>query len=251
MIAITFALPTESSDLVRRLESKRIGFTGDVKILHGQLQHREVAIVHTGVGRKSCERHINAFLKSVRPEVLISSGFAGSLIDGLNVGDLIVAKNYSDPALVTELMEGEAPATPENSGSSELDPPSKQLRVRAVNLATVELMVDSIEERARLAHEHGADAVDMETEVIAQECAKHGIPMLSLRVISDSPTAPFPAPPHVLFDVARQRPIFSKLIRYVVTHPSAIAMLLRFSRFISQIRALLAGSIVYAVAKIR
>ena len=238
MIAITFALPVESSDLVRRLESKRIEFAGNIKIVHGRLQNREVAIVHTGVGRKNCERHINALLTSVRPEILISSGFAGSLTADLNVGDLIVAKNYSDPALIARLMEGEAF-------------PSKQLRVRAVKLATVELMVDSMEERARLAHEHGADAVDMETEIIAQKCAKHGIPMLSLRVISDSPTAPFPAPPHVLFDVARQRPIFSKLIRYVVMHPSAIVMLLRFSRFISRIRAHLAGSIVYAVAKIR
>ena len=72
-------------------------------------------------------------------------------------------------------------------------------------MLTVPALIDSSEERERIARESGASAVDMETEFIARACAAHGIPLLSLRVITDTPTEPFLAPPSVLFDIEQQR----------------------------------------------
>ena len=46
------------------------------------------------------------------------------------------------------------------------------------------------EERERIARESGASAVDMETEFIAR-LRGHGIQLLALRVITDTPTQPF------------------------------------------------------------
>ena len=229
MIAITFALPAESSGILGQLGSKQSVVVESSKIVYGQLRGRDVAILHTGVGRKQCEKRIGVFLESVRPELVISSGFAGSLTEQLSVGDVIVAENFSDASVVSQIMEG---------------------RIRPVKLHTADAMVDSAEERTRIARQHGAAAIDMETDVIAKACAAHRIRMLSLRVISDSPAAPFPAPPQVLFDLTRQKTNFAKLIVYVLMHPPAAGRLARFAQQITRARAALTGAILNVIANV-
>jgi hypothetical protein len=49
--------------------------------------------------------------------------------------------------------------------------------------------------------------------------------MLSMRVISDTPAQPFPAPAHVLFDVEKQKTNFLRLATYLVRHPGAVSRL--------------------------
>jgi purine-nucleoside phosphorylase len=186
--------------------------------------------------------------------MLISSGFAGSLTDQLGVGDVILAENFSDPAAINRVMQGGVPATFKlshaNTGSRELSPPLNG-RVRIVKLVTVDRMVDHAEERARIAKEHSAAAIDMETDVIAEACAGIAIPMISLRVISDSPVAPFPVPAEVLFDIKRQRTSFGRLIPYVLAHPSAIGRLSRFADQINRARTILTDAVLNVVTNIR
>jgi len=229
MIAITFALPAESSELLRRLQQRENEALDQSMIIRGRLGDRDVAILHTGVGQRHCAPRIDEFLTAKRPILLISSGFAGSLTDRLNAGDLIIAENFSDGRLVAKLDEGGGPS---------------QARIHHVRLATVAAILNSVEQRAHLAQELGADAIDMETEIIAQSCAAHGIPMISLRVISDSPSAPFPAPPDVLFDVVHQKTDFGRLIPYVLTHPTAAIGLYRFARQISRARTNLTDALI-------
>ena len=101
MIAITFALPAESSGLVGKLESKRPSQANNLRILFGQIAGREIALFHTGVGRTRCHTNIELFLETVKPKLLISSGFAGSLIEALDVGEIIIAENFSNIDLIS------------------------------------------------------------------------------------------------------------------------------------------------------
>ena len=220
MIAISFALPTESSGILRWLKSKHITTTGGVTIYRGEIAEREVAVFHTGVGRAHCQRNVQAALGALRPRLLISSGFAGSLTDRLQVGDLIVAQNFSDWRSATQLLEAE----------------SASMSVQPVILFTSNRVIESAEERRQIAQRHRADAIDMETEVIATACTVQQIRMISLRVISDGPLAPFPAPAEVLFDVTRQRTDYGKLVRYLVAHPSAIGRFIEFMKRITKAR---------------
>ena len=73
----------------------------------------------------------------------------------------------------------------------------------------------------------------METEFIARACAGHGIPLLSLRVITDTPTEPFPAPPSVLFDIEQQRTHVAVLARFFLAHPKRMLGLVQFARRIA------------------
>jgi hypothetical protein len=112
---------------------------------------------------------------------------------------------------------------------------------------TVPALIDSSEERERIARESGASAIDMETEFIARACAAHGIPLLALRVITDTPTQPFPAPPSVLFDIQRQRTPIAVLTRFFLAHPRCMPGLVQFARRISRARKTLSNALVRIV----
>ena len=88
MIAITFALPAESSGLVGLMRKKKRASSSGGKIVYGKIDNQSIAILHTGVGRKSCERKIDSFLRTERPRCLISSGFAGAAQVGDTSGEV-------------------------------------------------------------------------------------------------------------------------------------------------------------------
>jgi hypothetical protein len=76
------------------------------------------------------------------------------------------------------------------------------------------------------------------------------VPMLSLRVISDSLAAPFPAPPDVLFDHESQKTNYPTLIRYLLRHPSTIPRLAAFAAQISRARKALTEALLDAVVRV-
>jgi hypothetical protein len=119
--------------------------------------------------------------------------------------------------------------------------------IYAADMLTVPALIDSGEERERKAHETGAFAVDMETEFIARACAAHNIPLLALRVITDTPTQPFPAPPRVLFDIQRQRTHVIALARFFLAHPSRVPGLVQFAKRIARARKILSNALVRIV----
>jgi adenosylhomocysteine nucleosidase len=231
MIAITFALPTESSRLIARAGSK-LRASGDTEIIYGEVNGRSVAIFNTGVGHKACQKNIGDFLRAERPDLLISSGFAGGVRNDLHVGDLFLAENFSDRQLLSAAQRI-----------------LTNRRVYTANLFTSTSITDSIMERNVVAATSAA-AVDMETETIARACASVAIRMLSMRVISDSLSEPLPAPPGILFDVERQKMNYGKLSPYLLKHPATLWRLIHFARRIAEARRLLTEAILDIVREI-
>jgi nucleoside phosphorylase len=226
MIAIAFALPAESSDFVRLLTKPVIYAREGMESIRGQIHGRSVAVFHTGVGEKRCRTHIKNFLRQQQFKYLISAGFAGALDEELRIGNLLLSENFSSPELLA---------------SPHLDFADAGLFVG--KLATVPGVIDSKFERDRWAAESGAAAVDMETEFIAAACAAHRVPMLSLRVMSDTPSEPFPAPPEVLFDLEKQKTNFARLAFHLLTHPGALMRLNAFRQRVALARQSLATAL--------
>ena len=154
---------------------------------------------------------MEVLLRRERFQYLISAGFAGALEKELRIGHLLVAENFSSPQLLR---------------SPHLDLADDGLFLG--KLLTVSGVLESNAEREQVAAKTGAAAVDMETEFIAEACADHALPILSLRAISDTPSEPFPAPAHVLFNVEKQKTDFTRLAFYLATHPSAFSKLNAF-----------------------
>ena len=225
MIAVTFALPAESSDFLRHLRNQSRTDRSGIRTIRGTIDDRAVEVLHTGVGEKVCRQRVAEFLQDQQFDLLISSGFAGALNDKLQIGDLLLAKNFS----TVELSE---------VGSS-----FSRLPIHEADLLTVRALIDSNDERNKIAHTSGAAAVDMETEFIARACAEHGIPLLSLRVITDTPREPFPAPPNVLFDIEQQQTRFLTLATFFLARPNRVPQLIQFARRIARVRKILASAL--------
>ena len=230
MIAITFALPAESAEFLRRLRDKSANDRNGIRIIRGKINDRAVEVLHTGVGENICRQRMAKFLHDQPFDYLISAGFAGALNDRLQVGDLLIAKNFST------LWSAE-----KNRSSL------SSLPIHIADLLTVPALINSGEDRNKLALTSGAVAVDMETEFIARACAAQGIPLLSLRAVSDTPKELFPAPADVLFDIERQQTQTLKLATYFFAHPHRVPRLVQFARRIVRARRILASALVTIV----
>jgi len=231
-IAVTFALPAESSEFLRRLRDKSPADRDGIRTVRGTMDHRTIEVLHTGVGEEICRERIGRFLENQHFDFLISAGFAGALNHELQVNDVLMAKNFS----TIDLKQAHSLLSP--------------LLIHPIDLLTVRAVIDSSEERERMARESGASAADMETEVIARACAEYGVPLLSLRVITDTPREPFPVPPSVLFDVERQRTQMLKLAKYFLAHPNRLPRLIQFARRIGHARKILGNALVMLVREL-
>jgi len=218
VIAVTFALPAESRAFIQLLRDRK----RQNEIVSGKIDNRAIEILHTGVGELPCRERLAALLQDRQFDLLISAGFAGALTDELQPCDLVMAKDFSTASL-------------ENFHDV-----ITKWTIHLANLYTSPVMVGSIEQQQKIAVETGAAAVDMETRFIARACAERELPLLSLRVISDSPSHPFPAPPNVLFNVTRQKTDFGKFTGFLARHPNRVAKLIQFARTIHRARKTLA-----------
>jgi len=226
-IAVTFALPSESSEFLRRLGNKSRVNRNGIRIVRGTIGHRLIEVIHTGVGENICRQRIGRFLENQQLDFLISAGFAGSLNQELQVNDLLVAKNFSTVDLKHASLSN--------------------VSIYAANMLTVAALIDSVEERERIGRESGASAVDMETEFIANACAAHDISLLALRVITDTPTQRFPAPPQVLFDIQKQRTHIVMLAGFFLAHPRRMPGLVQFVKRIARARKILSNALLRIV----
>ena len=194
------------------------------------MDDQTIEVLHTGVGEQVCRQRIEQLLRDQQFDLLISAGFAGALSDELKVGDLLLAKNFSTIDLNERALA------------------FSSLPIHMGDLLTASALIDSSDERNRIARTSGAAAVDMETEFIARACAEHGVPLLSLRVITDTPREPFPAPTKVLFDIERQQTDYRQLCSYVLKNPAVLWRLIRFGIRVGHARKALTEAIVHFVS---
>lgn len=216
MIAVAFALPEESLDLVADLQDQVQTGSAALPIITGKLGARRVVIFHTGVGATSAYEALEQFWKEHGADsisVVIGTGFAGGLDPSLPAGALVLAQNY--PAW--------------------LGPAQTILKDRAHVglLATSPAVLETVQAKAQFARQSGAVAVDMETATVAAFFREKCMPFLAVRVISDTAAETLPVPSSVWFDDAAQRPRPVALLGFLLRHPSR---LLPFARFVRTVR---------------
>ena len=232
MIGVTFALPEESSAFRSLLHHPNGRIRNE--IITGTLDGREIAVCHTGVGPASAAPAVEAFLAQHRTDRLICAGFAGALDRGLGLGDIVIATNYSAPSLL------------ERCRSSLGDNP----HLHFGELTSQADVVETVPARNRLAIRTRAIAVDMETNVVARECAKAHVALLALRVISDCAKSGLPIPVRHCFDLERQRPRPLGVVRYLATHPASLLAFVRFLCVLPRLRTVLARSVRRAISSV-
>jgi nucleoside phosphorylase len=129
-----------------------------------------VRIAVSGMGRRNARAMIDAELKTARPALVLTCGYAGALHPDLASGQIVFD---ADPAFPDA-------------------PRFRELGGRAVRFLHSDTIVVRASDKARLHTETGADAVEMESTIIRAACREQGIPSATVRVISDTASQDMP-----------------------------------------------------------
>lgn len=130
----------------------------------------DLSLICGGVGYEAARQATEALIRELKPELVISVGFAGALDASLRVGDVVVPKVVINSA--------DSSRTHIESGAGIL-----------VSTTTVA----GKEQKARFAKAYGAVAVDMEAAAVSQGALARGIEFAAIKVISDAADFEMPA----------------------------------------------------------
>jgi nucleoside phosphorylase len=171
MLMLVFALPEEARAVRRRIRWQprmhaNARETGSVDGgRRGFLAGHVVSLSFVGIGGADIDK-VEREVDLVKPQLIISSGFAGATRSLLEPGDFVLAANYTDRAMGKLLIQ--------------------QKIVDASGAFVQVKQVASVADKWSLNRTAGSAAVDMESEIIADLCRRKQISMVTGRMISDA-----------------------------------------------------------------
>jgi adenosylhomocysteine nucleosidase len=200
-----------------------------------------VQIMLVGMGKANAEASIRNFLAggasvpASRPSLVITSGFVGGLNPQLITGDAVFS---TDPE---QERWGETPVEPGSATVSQPDgsrgrSPHQSLKTRLLALGAREAkfhcadrVAVTVAEKAALWRATGADAVEMESQIIRDICREQKIPSATVRVILDPAGEDLPLDFNALL-TPDMKMDSGKLALAILKSPGKIPSLLRLQR---------------------
>ncbi len=167
----------------------------------------DISVLITGMGRGNAERTVRAALEDIRPNALITAGFAGGLRPGLALGTVLVGDD-SDPGLTQRLVAAGA---------------------RKATIFCSERVASTAAQKHQLHQQTGADAVEMESGSICALCRSAGIPSATVRVVLDTAEEDLPLDFNSLM-TPEQKLSAGKLALALAKSPGKIGGLLRLQK---------------------
>ena len=178
-VGIVHATAIEIGSFLDRCERVRKYTGGNFVFRGGLLGQTRVAFAESGMGPNVARKATQTLIDGHSPTWIVSAGFCGALRPEMRIGDIVVANSIVDPTggeLAIDLkMEPD---------------PKRGLCVGKV--VTVEQIVRTVAEKKRLADQHAAIAVDMESLAVARVCREAKVRFLAIRVVSDDLSADLP-----------------------------------------------------------
>ncbi len=202
MIAIVAALDTELSALERRARVRRWPSPAWPLIGEGTLAGRQVLLVRTGMGSARAQEATAVLIQRHNPEAILSIGFAGSLVDGLRAGHLVIARQVY---VLSEPLHGGPLAV---SNGLACDPAlvalalaaagQRRLAFREGASLTVPQVVSQPEVKVRIGDSLPVEVVEMESYWVSRVAADQGIPFLVARAVLDEVGDRLPDLPNIV-----------------------------------------------------
>ena len=161
----------------------------------------------TGMGARNAENGIRTLLATEHPELVLSCGFAGGLLPGLQTGSIVFGVDPETNLHSSLLANGAIPA----------------------RFHCAQHVATTAEQKRALRQSTGADAVEMESGIICNACRSHKIPSGTIRVILDTADENLPLDFNKLMTKDQQMD-YGKLAMSLVKSPWKILALLRLQK---------------------
>jgi len=188
-IGLIAAMPQESDAVLRRIRKWKRTALGPFRAVRFHLLDRDCLLVTTGMGLQRAVDGTRALLAAITPHLLISFGIAGAVNDSMHIGDVVVA---GSTCLLDMGLPGQSQPLASlseaawNAAAQVLQAYGARLVAgTAITTRGSQMIPQSLE---KIAH----PILEMETAGIAKVAARRGIPLVSIRSISDGPQAPIP-----------------------------------------------------------
>jgi adenosylhomocysteine nucleosidase len=180
VFALLCAVRAESRCIAGILGDARRDSINNLIVWTGSYAGRPALLAQTGMGPKVAEGAAHRIMAAYPVKRLVSFGFAGALHPQLAVGDLVIYRQL--------WMAGAPVRTPDEDWYTRAQAMASRLGspVHCLDGVTVEQVVSDPFMKRALAAAYPAQAVDMESYVLAQAAAEHNVPFLAVRAISDT-----------------------------------------------------------------
>jgi adenosylhomocysteine nucleosidase len=227
-IGIIAAMPQESAAVLRLVQGSKRSALGRFRCWRFRLVERDCWLVTSGIGIDRAAEATRALVEASRPQLLASVGTAGAVNSGLEIGDVVNAKNTClldmgmqpiqfRPLAMLSNAAREAAVLALQSRRAHLFPGT------AVTTRGYQYVKDQPDEMIN-------PVLEMETDGIVRVAAEYGISLLSLRSISDGPAAPIPLDPAEVMDEQYNLRI-GGIIKAVLRHPQMVTPFLQMGRY--------------------
>ncbi len=188
-IGLIAAMSQESESLLRCVKEWKRVMLGKFRSYHFQLSGWDCLLVTSGMGLTRAMDATRALLAETSPHLLVSFGIAGAVNADLNIGDVVVAGKtclfYKDLPDQFQPLASLSDAAWE-AAAQVLQPEGARLvSGTAITTRGYQVAPQQLEEMPH-------PVLEMETAGIAQVAAEMGIPLVSIRSISDGPHSPIP-----------------------------------------------------------
>lgn len=169
--------------------------SGPQEFLIGKMGESKVVLLQCGIGKTNAASGVTNLIMTFHPDYIVSTGAAGGIDAKLNVMDIVIGKEvcYHDVICGDNYDPGQVQGLPRFfSGNAHLIDiaTSLQTDIRIVPglICTGDQFITNRDELNVIKEKYPEGlAVDMESAAIAQVCHLWNVPMLSFRIISDTP----------------------------------------------------------------
>ena len=201
MIGIIGAMNTEVETLISALTDKQETVIAGSHFFSGKLGSADAVVVMCGIGKVAAAICAQALIDRFRPDVLVNTGVAGGVADGLAQGDLVIATDAVQHDFDLSLFgyakgympvwgrdkDRPSPFPADEALAEKLIAAAQELGYHAIRGRVVsgDIFVADPVLKSSLATDFAASAAEMEGAAIAQTAWQNGVPCAIVRAISD------------------------------------------------------------------
>jgi len=224
-VLVTFAVEAEFAAWRRLRRYNFVDYLG-LKLWRTQIGAAEVTVLITGIGAQAASRAMDLMMRMADKhqyfDVCISSGLAGALCEGLNVGDIVAPKE-----LLSEMQHADL-SSDRIAVDGELRQLALQQGAKDTNclVTTDQILVKATQKKECASR---AQSVDMESFEVVKSALAWGAKGVVIRAISDAANEDMPIDFNRTLS-ARNDVSLGKVLLQLLNNPLALPRLVRFGQ---------------------